>query len=89
MEQGLIIEIASKALLTILYVSAPMLGLGLVVGLAISIFQATTHIQEQSLTFIPKMIAILGSIVLFGPWMLSILTQFTQELLLNINNWVR
>jgi flagellar biosynthetic protein FliQ len=89
MEQGIIIDIASRALLTILYVSAPMLGLGLIVGLAVSIFQATTHIQEQTLTFIPKMIAILGSIVFFGPWMLSTLTEFTQELFLNINNWIK
>jgi len=51
MEQGLVMELAQKAIMTVLYVAAPMLGLSLLVGLAVSIFQATTQIQEQTLNF--------------------------------------
>ncbi len=88
MEQGAIIDLATKALLTIIYVSGPMLLLGLVVGLAVSIFQATTQIQEQTLTFIPKIVAILGAMVLFGPWMLTIMKEFTETLFRNINMYI-
>lgn len=89
MEQGAVMELATRAMLIIIYVSGPMLLLGLVVGLAVSIFQATTQIQEQSLTFIPKIIAILGGIILFGPWMLTVMKEFTETLFQNINNYIR
>ncbi len=77
MSQNFVIQLFGKAIYTILIVSAPMLGLGLLVGLLVSIFQATTQIQEQTLAFIPKIVAVLLSIVLFGPWMLSHLIDFT------------
>ncbi|MDK2798568.1 MAG: flagellar biosynthesis protein FliQ [Clostridiales bacterium] len=89
MEQGLVIDLAQNALFTVLLLSGPMLGLGLLVGLAISIFQATTQIQEQTLSFIPKIIVILGSMIVFGPWMLSTAVEFTQNLFLNINNYLK
>lgn len=89
MDQGSVIEVATRAMLIILYVSGPMLLLGLVVGLAVSVFQATTQIQEQTLTFIPKIIAILGAIILFGPWMLTVMTDFTTDLFNNINNYIK
>ena len=89
MDQGAIIELATRALLTIIYVAGPMLLLGLIVGLAVSVFQATTQIQEQTLTFIPKIIAILGGIILFGPWMLTVMKEFTLNLFQNINNYIR
>ncbi|HHV29881.1 flagellar biosynthesis protein FliQ [Acetivibrio mesophilus] len=89
MEQGMVMELAQKAITTVLYVSAPMLGLSLLVGLAISIFQATTQIQEQTLTFIPKILAVLGAIVIFGSWMLRVLIEFTQTIYLNINQYIR
>ncbi|MCD5410125.1 MAG: flagellar biosynthetic protein FliQ, partial [Clostridiales bacterium] len=63
--------------------------IGLLVGLAVSIFQATTQIQEATLAFIPKIVAILVSIVLFGPWMLSVIIDFTTDLFVNINNFVQ
>jgi flagellar biosynthetic protein FliQ len=72
-----VIGLGQDALLTVLLVSAPILGLGLLVGLAVSIFQATTQINEQTLTFVPKIIVILTAIVLFGPWMINILLEFT------------
>jgi len=89
MEQGAVIELATRALLVILYVSGPMMILGLVVGLAVSIFQATTQIQEQTLTFVPKLIAILGGVLIFGPWMLAVMKEFTLNLFQNINMYVK
>ncbi|NLP13932.1 MAG: flagellar biosynthesis protein FliQ [Clostridium sp.] len=89
MEQGVVIELAQRAILTVIYVAAPMLGLSLIVGLAISVFQATTQIQEQTLTFIPKILAVLGGIVIFGAWMLRVLIDFTQNIYLNINQYIR
>lgn len=89
MEQGMVIELAQRAILTVIYVAAPMLGLSLIVGLAVSIFQATTQIQEQTLTFILKILAILGGIVIFGSWMLRVLIDFTQNIYLNINQYIR
>ncbi|MDI3540526.1 hypothetical protein H0A61_02280 [Koleobacter methoxysyntrophicus] len=88
MTEEMVITLAQNALLTVLLVAAPMLGLGLIVGLAVSIFQATTQIQEQTLTFVPKIIAVLGAIVIFGPWMLNTMIQFTQNLYNNINSFI-
>lgn len=89
MTQEVVIDIAQQALLITLYISAPMLGLGLLVGLAISIFQATTQIQEQTLTFVPKMIAILGAIIVFGPWMLTTIIEYTTNLYLNVGQYIK
>ncbi len=89
MDQGLVVDLAQKALTTMFIVAGPMLGLGLLVGLAVSIFQATTQINEQTLSFIPKIIAVLGSMLIFGPWMLSTLIDFTQDLFLNINQYIK
>jgi flagellar biosynthetic protein FliQ len=89
MDQGSVIDLAQKSLMTVVYVSAPMLGLSLIVGLAISIFQATTQIQEQTLTFIPKILAVLGSILLFGSWMLRVLIEFTEGIFMNVNHYIK
>lgn len=89
MDQGMVIELAQKSILTVIYVSAPMLGLALIVGLAVSIFQATTQIQEQTLTFIPKILAVLGGIAVFGSWMLKALIEYTQGIYMNINQFIR
>lgn len=76
-----VLDIARDAMMVMLLVSGPMLMVGLVVGLSISIFQTLTHIQEMTLTFIPKILAIFGSMVLFLPWMLRELTEFTQRIM--------
>ena len=76
------VELGRNALLMVMLVSAPMLGLGLLVGLLVSVFQATTQIQEQTLAFIPKIIAVFVAILIFGPWMLRLLMDYTQQLLL-------
>lgn len=89
MDQGTVIDLAQNALKIVLYVSAPMLGLSLIVGLAISIFQATTQIQEQTLTFIPKILAVLAGIALFGSWMLRVLIEYTQNLYMNMNQYIK
>jgi flagellar biosynthetic protein FliQ len=80
MDQGTVIDFAQKALMMVVYLSAPMLGLSLIVGLAISIFQATTQIHEQTLTFVPKILAVLGAIMLFRSWMLRLLIDYTQNI---------
>jgi len=89
MDQGTVIELAQRALLVVIYVSAPILGLSLLVGLAVSIFQATTQIQEQTLTFVPKILAVVASILLFGSWMLKILMEYTQNLYMSVNQYIR
>ena len=76
------VELGRNALLMVMLVSAPMLGLGLLVGLLVSVFQATTQIQEQTLAFIPKIIAVFVAILIFGPWMLRLLMDYTQQLIL-------
>lgn len=89
MDQGTVINIAQNALMVVLYVSAPMLGLSLIVGLAVSIFQATTQIQEQTLAFIPKILAVIVAVAVFGSWMLRILIEYTEGLYQNINQYIR
>lgn len=88
MSQGEVLSIAQQALRTILMVSAPMLGIGLLVGLLVSIFQATTQIQEATLAFVPKIVAVLISILVFGPWILNVLIGFTQNLFTSINTYI-
>lgn len=80
----LVIQLGQNALWIVLLVTAPMLGLGLAVGLAVSVFQATTSIQEQTLAFIPKIIAVFVAILIFGPWMLSIMVEYFTNVFLNI-----
>lgn len=84
-----IADLASRALWVTLLVSAPILGLGLAVGVAVSIFQAVTQIQEMTLTFIPKIIAIFIAILIFGKWMMLILLNFTSNLWINLPNYVK
>ncbi|MFW5683720.1 MAG: flagellar biosynthesis protein FliQ [Spirochaetota bacterium] len=80
MDLGYAIEIIRNAIFHILIVSAPALITGLVVGLIVSIVQATTSIQEQTLTFVPKIAAILLSVFVMGPWMIRVLVQFTRNI---------
>ncbi len=74
---GFAAGIMRDSIFQILLISAPVLLIAMTVGLVISIFQATTSIQEQTLTFVPKIIAIFLAIVFFGPWMLTSMRQFT------------
>lgn len=84
MSGDLVIQIGQEALMMVLVICAPMLGLGLTVGLMVSVFQATTSIQEQTLAFIPKIIAVFVAILIFGPWMLSLMVEFCTGVFINI-----
>jgi flagellar biosynthetic protein FliQ len=78
--------IARETLITAMLIGAPPLGIGLLVGILVSVFQAVTQIQEQTLTFVPKIIAIFISMLIFGPWMLNILMGFSVNILSNLTN---
>ena len=78
--QGDVITIAKEAIYTIIVSSAPLLLISLIVGLVISIFQTVTSIQEQTLTFVPKIIAVFLGIMLFGSWMLDIMSNYLTRL---------
>ena len=82
-------DLANRALWITLLISAPILGLGLIVGVAVSIFQAVTQIQEMTLTFIPKIVAIFLAILIFGKWMMLLLLNFTSNLWVNLPSYVR
>ncbi len=84
MFENTVMGIAHEALYTVLLVSAPILGVSLVVGLLISILQATTQLQEMTLVFVPKLVAVFIVIIVFGPWMLNIMTSFTHDLYASI-----
>jgi len=83
-----VLTLAERGIITILLVAGPILLLALAVGLAVSIFQATTQIQEQTLAFIPKIIAVLVGVVFFGPWMLTKLVQFTTNIYENMHLFI-
>jgi len=74
----IILQVGSEAIKTVLMVSLPLLGLGMVVGLSVSIFQSVTQIQEMTLTFVPKMLAVTLGMFIFGSWMLEQLLSFTH-----------
>ena len=80
MSVNYLVTIVQNAVFQVLMIAAPVLLIGMGVGLIVSIFQATTSIQEQTLTFVPKIAAILLSIAFFGPWMFSSMQQFTIRL---------
>jgi flagellar biosynthetic protein FliQ len=84
MTDVLVIKIMRESLMTILIVSTPILGVGMVVGLLISIIQTTTSIQEQTLTFVPKIIAIFVTIILLGSWMIRVLVNYTNNIFMLI-----
>ena len=89
MSGDMAIQIGRDALYMVMLISSPMLVLGLLVGVMVSIFQATTQIQEQTLVFVPKIVAIFIAIVVFGPWMLSLMVDYTREIFINLPNMIR
>jgi flagellar biosynthesis protein FliQ len=88
MDQDVVITLVSGALQLALKLGLPLLGVGLVIGLAVSVFQAVTQIQEQTLSFIPKVLALAGVLVVGGPWMLNQLVSYTEGLWLSIPQMV-
>ena len=80
MTEGQVLDIARQALYTIILCSAPLLIISLVVGLVVSIFQTVTSIQEQTLTFVPKIICVFLGMMIFGSWILTNLREFINTL---------
>ena len=80
------IQIAREAMIVTLLLAAPMLGFGLLVGLVVSIFQAVTQINEMTLTFIPKIIAVAAALAIFMPWLIRTLVDFTTDLFTSLPN---
>ncbi|QAS50985.1 flagellar biosynthesis protein FliQ [Halobacillus litoralis] len=85
MNSNLVISFAKEGIYTVLLISGPLLILALAVGLIVSIFQATTQIQEQTLAFIPKIVAVMIGLIVFGPWMLTNMVDFAENIFSNLN----
>lgn len=88
MTEGQVLDVAKEAIYTIIICSAPMLIISLVVGLIVSIFQTVTSIQEQTLTFVPKIIAVFVGLMIFGAWILTNLTEFVTTLWSNFSMYL-
>lgn len=85
MTEGQVLDIAREALYNVIICAAPILLISLVIGLIISIFQTVTSIQEQTLTFVPKILAVFIGIIIFGSWILNNLTGFMNEIWSNFS----
>ena len=83
--QDAVLDIARSAIFNIIIVSAPLLLISLIVGLIISIFQTVTSIQEQTLTFVPKILAVFITLMLAGSWMMNTMIDFVQDLWSNFS----
>ncbi|THB80043.1 MAG: flagellar biosynthetic protein FliQ [Desulfobacteraceae bacterium] len=84
-----VVAFAKDAIILTIYLAMPMLGLGLAAGLLISVFQAVTQIQEMTLTFVPKILAVFLGLLFAAPWMLDELTSFTRNIFISIPNYIR
>ena len=83
------INLGQDAVYLTMLVSAPLLLVGLIVGLAIAIFQATTQIQEMTLTFVPKIVAVMFAMLFFASWMMIKITDYTHDLLIRLPEIIR
>lgn len=84
MDQDTVVSLATKAMTLAIEIAGPMMLVGLAIGLVVSVFQAVTSIQEQSLSFIPKIVGLAALIVILGPWMLGLLVSYTENLFSSI-----
>ncbi|OGS69687.1 MAG: EscS/YscS/HrcS family type III secretion system export apparatus protein [Firmicutes bacterium RBG_13_65_8] len=89
MTQEMVLNLGRQAVWTVLSVSAPVLGLTLAVGLLVSIFQATTQIHEQTLTFAPKIVATLVALLVCGSWMMNQMLDLARRLLGDLSSYAR
>jgi flagellar biosynthetic protein FliQ len=89
MTPDFIVGFAKEVVWITLLISGPMLLSGLIVGLIVSIFQAVTQVHEMTLTFIPKILAVVAAMVIFFPWMMRVLLNFTEKLFSNIPMYIR
>lgn len=88
MSEEEVIAIAERGIYTVLMVCGPVVLIALAVGLIISIFQATTQIQEQTLAFVPKIVAVLVGLIIFGPWMLTQMLSYANEIFSNLTRYI-
>lgn len=88
MDEMIVIDIAKQAVFLVLKLAAPILITSLVVGLIVSVLQTITSIQEQTLTFVPKLVAVFLVIIIFGNWILTSLKEFTVELFTNFSYYI-
>ncbi len=86
MNPELVVEISRKAVETVLFSAAPMMTIGVVVGLAIGIFQAATQINEMTLTFVPKIVAVLLTLTVAAPWIINLVVTYTENLYQSISH---
>ncbi len=89
MTQEFVVWLGRQAMFTVLLVASPVLALGLLVGIMVSVLQATTQIHEQTLSFIPKIVAIFLAILLCGPWMMRVMLDFATQLFERLPEVVR
>jgi flagellar biosynthetic protein FliQ len=89
MSQSDILKLAQDSIKVVLMIASPMLIFSLLIGLIVSIIQAVTQIQEATLSFVPKIVAVFLSLILFGPWILQVITEFTTNLLINVNFYIQ
>lgn len=89
MNAGYVIDISREVIWTIVKVAAPLLIISLVIGLIVSVLQTITSIQEQTLTFVPKFLAIMLVLVLFGGWMLNTVAELLQDLMTQVPTIIR
>ena len=89
MENNFVIEVVNQAMKITLMLAAPMLIGALVVGVLVSIFQAVTQINEQTLSFIPKILVIIATLVIFSPWMMETMVSYTRELFTSVPELIR
>jgi flagellar biosynthetic protein FliQ len=89
MTQGSFLEVMRQALTLTLMLSAPVLSFGLIVGLLVSIFQAVTSINEMTLAYIPKILAVFAALAIFGPWMLQMMLSFTSNIFIQMPGLVK
>lgn len=85
MTEGQVLDIVRESIYVLLITSAPLLLVSLIIGLVVSIFQTVTSIQEQTLTFIPKIVGVFATLIIFGPWILTTLTEYLTRLWSNFS----
>lgn len=89
MTPDMVVEMGRRAVETMLMVSAPMLGMSLIIGVLVSLFQALTQLNEATLSFVPKILGVFLAALLFFPWMLNVLIEFMSQLLTSIPLYAR
>ena len=89
MSVGQVVSLMNGGIIEILLLVAPVLIVGTVVGLIVSILQATTQIQDQTISFVPKIVAIMATLIFFGPWMFSVIRTYTIGIFQQLPNMVK